>query len=150
MYKLYLDNCCYSRLSDDRTQITTFLECEAIKLIFEAADNKYIKIVGSEMLVKEIDACSDERRKIRSSLLLIFCSEFKQIDDSIMKRSKEIRDNSNIHPADSIHLACAESMNVDALITTDYRFIRMASNITTLKVINPIDWIKEVSFYDGN
>lgn len=97
------------------------------------------------MLVKEIESCSDEWRKIRSSLLLMFCGEIKPIDDAIMKRSKEIRNNSNIHPADSIHLACAETMNVDALITTDYKFIRMASKISTLKVINPIDWIKEVS-----
>lgn len=44
MLKLYLDNCCYSRIFDDLTQEKVNLEASAIETIFRKHINKEVVI----------------------------------------------------------------------------------------------------------
>lgn len=47
---------------------------------------------------------------------------------------------------DSLHLALCESNKVDALLTTDDRFIRSAAKLQIrTKVMNPVSWLMEVT-----
>lgn len=64
--------------------------------------------------------------------------------DKIIKKANEIKQY-NIKDMDSLHIAYAESLNIDYLITTD-RLLINASNRANLKVkvINPIQFIMEV------
>ncbi|MCM1153758.1 MAG: hypothetical protein NC314_00895 [Roseburia sp.] len=48
--RVYVDNCCYNRPFDDRTNIKNYLEREAVLLVFELAYAKQIMITGSEVL----------------------------------------------------------------------------------------------------
>lgn len=49
--KVYLDNCCYNRLLDDRSYSRIYYERNSVMLILELAEKGEIEIVGSEMLV---------------------------------------------------------------------------------------------------
>ena len=64
--------------------------------------------------------------------------------DKIIKKAYEIR-KYNIKDMDSLHIAYAESFNIDYFITTDKLLIN-ASNRAGLKmkVMNPIEFIMEV------
>ena len=52
--KVYLDNCCFNRILDDRSYPIIYLERNSVMLILELAEDKRIEIVGSQMLKKEI------------------------------------------------------------------------------------------------
>ena len=67
-----------------------------------------------------------------------------EFSDKIMERAYEIK-KYNIKDMDALHIAYAESINIDYLIITD-RLLINASNRATLKtkVMNPIDFIMEV------
>ena len=49
-----------------------------------------------------------------------------------------------IKSKDSIHLACAISMQCEYFLTTDDELIKKASGIKEIKVTDPISFIKEV------
>ncbi|MEW6095022.1 MAG: PIN domain-containing protein [bacterium] len=50
-----------------------------------------------------------------------------------------------IKTKDSIHLACAISMQCEYFLTTDDELYKKASSIKEIKVTEPISFIKEVS-----
>lgn len=48
---------------------------------------------------------------------------------------------------DALHLACAETIQGTALLTTDDRLVRWAkrhANVLQVKVVNPVSWLLEV------
>lgn len=52
--KVYLDNCCYNRLLDDRSYSQIYYERNSIMLILELAEQSAVQIIGSQMLVREM------------------------------------------------------------------------------------------------
>jgi len=59
MITVYLDNCCYNRPFDDRSNIKNYLEREAILLIMQMAYDGELHIIGSEVLRKEMSKISN-------------------------------------------------------------------------------------------
>lgn len=78
-------------------------------LILELAENKEFDLVGSEMLVREIEDTQDSYRKSVLQMVYGLCKDEIQVNDAILSRAEEIRHSSNIKYKDSIHLACAEA-----------------------------------------
>lgn len=75
------------------------------------------------------------------------CIEEIRINSEILTRAEEIRHNSSIKFKDSIHLACAEAMKADVLLTTDDKFRKNCARIKTYtKVLNPNQWLLEVLY----
>lgn len=147
MLRVYLDNCCYNRILDDRSHSQIYYERNSIMLILELAEKAAIKIIGSQMLVKEINDTKDSYKK--SVLLMMYgiCSEEIKVNPLILDRAEEIRNNSNIKYKDSIHLACAEDAKVDVLLTTDRKFMNNSRCLNTFtKVMNPNQWLLEVLY----
>lgn len=66
MVTVYLDNCCYNRPFDDRSNIKNYLEREAILLIMQMAYDGNLCIYGSEVLQKEMSQISnyDKRKNV--------------------------------------------------------------------------------------
>ena len=63
----------------------------------------------------------------------------------IIKKAEKIR-KYNIKNMDSVHIAYAESSNIDYFITTDRLLINASSRADLkVKVINPINFIMEVN-----
>lgn len=148
MLKVYLDSCCYNRLFDDRSYSQIYYERNSILLILELAEQKTIQIIGSQMVTKEISDISDPLRL--SALQIVYkelCSEKVQINIDILDRAEQIRHISNIKYKDSIHLACAEYLNADVLLTTDKKFSNNSKRFETFtRVMNPNEWLLEVLY----
>lgn len=145
MLKLYLDNCCYSRPFDDLRQEKNNLEAQAIKVIIDKYCKDEFEIYTSEALVLEMNNIKDQikRAKVLEVYNKLNLTNIK-FSEKIKQRAIELRQY-NIKDMDSLHIAYAESLNLDYFITTD-RLLINVSNRTNLKikVINPINFIMEV------
>ena len=145
--RIYLDNCCYNRVLDDRSYFQIYYERNSVLLIFELIEKLEIEMIGSEMLAKEIDDTVDAYKKSVLQMLYALCNEEISVDADILTRAEEIRHLSNIKYKDSIHLACAEAAKADALLTTDRKFMNNSNRIKTyMKVMNPSEWLLEVLY----
>ena len=145
--RVYLDNCCYNRILDDRRDSKIYYERNSIMIILELAEKSAIEIIGSEMLVKEMSETKDNYRKSILQMLYELCSREVKVDSAILDRAEDIRHSSNIKYKDSIHLACAEAAKADVLLTTDIKFMNNSNCIKTYtKVMNPNQWLLEVLY----
>lgn len=145
--KIYLDNCCYNRILDDRSNSKIYYERNSIMIILELAEKSAIRIIGSEMLIKEMNDTTDTYKKSVLQMLYSLCSEEVKVTKPILDRAECIRHSSNIKYKDSIHLACAEAANTDVLLTTDIKFLNNSNRIKTYtKVMNPNQWLLEVLY----
>ena len=145
MLKLYLDNCCYNRPFDDLRQEKNNLEAQAIKVIIAKYCKDEFEIYTSDALVLEMNNIKDQikRAKVLEVYNKLNLTNIK-FSKKIKQRAIELRQY-NIKNMDSLHIAYAESINLDYFITTD-RLLINASNRANLKiaVINPINFIMEV------
>lgn len=145
MLKLYLDNCCYSRPFDDLTQEKNNLEAQAIKVIIDKYCKDEFEIYTSDALVLEMNNIKDQikRAKVLEVYNKLNLTNIK-FSEKIKQRAIELRQY-NIKDMDSLHLAFAESKDVDYFITTDRLLINASKRENLkIKVINPINFIMEV------
>lgn len=145
--KVYLDNCCYNRLLDDRSYSQIYFERNSVMLILELAEKSGIQLVGSEMLVREMADAADSYKRAVLQMVYGLCTEEIKVTSQILDRAEEIRHMSNIKYKDSIHLACAEAANADVLLTTDKKFMNNCNRMKTYtRVLNPNQWLLEVLY----
>lgn len=145
--KIYLDNCCYNRIFDDRSNSQIYFERNSVMLILELIEKASVELVGSEMLIKEMNEIKDSYKKSLLQMMYGLCSEEIRVNSAILDRAEEIRHSSNIKYKDSIHLACAEIAKADALLTTDKKFINNANRIRIgTRIMNPNQWLVEVLY----
>lgn len=145
--KIYLDNCCYNRILDDRSNSQIYYERNSVMLILELIEKASVELVGSEMLVKEMNDISDSYKKSVLQMMYSLCSEEIRVNSVILDRAEEIRHCCNIKYKDSIHLACAEAAKADALLTTDKQFMNNAKRIKAYtRIMNPNQWLLEVLY----
>ena len=145
MIKLYLDNCCYNRPFDDLEQEKINLEAIAIENILRKHINKDVEIYKSMAIDFEISKIKSnyKRRQVED---LYDAMELKEIaySEKIKQRAMELR-KYNIKDMDSLHIAFAESENVDYFITTDRLLINASKRANIkIRIINPIEFIMEV------
>ncbi|MBR1742523.1 MAG: PIN domain-containing protein [Lachnospiraceae bacterium] len=143
--RIYLDNCCYNRIFDDRSNIKNYLEREAVLIIMQKAFEGEFELVGSDILEIEISKIHNPfKRKDISGIYHVLLSDTIFISTDIKERAIEIQKLSNIKAFDSLHLASAE-FGADILITTDIKFLRNSQRMkTNIEVKNPIDFVMEV------
>ena len=140
---VYLDNCCYNRPFDDQMQERIHLESEAILAILKMGQVKRIVIAGSDILELEMNRMSDENKKRK--VLDLYKAADIPYTSKIKKRSEEIVSISKIRTFDSLHIASAEEVNADVLLTTDDRFEKMAEKLDLkTRVVNPLRFAWEV------
>lgn len=149
MLTVYLDNCCFNRLFDDRSNIKNYLEREAVLIVMQMAYDGNCQIIGSDVLEKEMALITnEEKRRNVEALYVSFVSNVIKVDDSIVIRAKEFMGQSTIKAFDSLHLASAEA-NADILLTTDIKFLKAANRLELkVKVRNPISFVMEVDEYE--
>lgn len=143
--KIYLDNCCYNRLFDDRSNIRNYLEREAVLIVLQKAFDKEIEIVGSDILEIEMSKIkNDEKRNDVEGVYNALAVDTISVTSQIEMRAVQIREKSNIKAFDSLHLASAE-VGADILLTTDIKFLKGCQKIKSkITVKNPVEFIMEV------
>jgi predicted nucleic acid-binding protein len=139
---IYFDTCCYCRLFDITDQIDVIQEVGRIRYVIRNRfSGKYI-IVGSGVVTHEISQNPDvKERRIIERLYNTIIGDEAQMTAQSAKRAAEL-ETKGLKPMDARHLAAAEAMGANYLLTTDKDFIKKCSqpNYTTVKVINPINF----------
>ena len=137
--KIYLDNCSLNRPFDDQSQVRIKIESEAKLAIQESIREGSYTLVWSYILDFENPANPFEGRRNE-------ISKWKEIAFVFIKESKELIKLANgfktlgFKAIDSLHIAAASSAQCYYLITTDDGILKKTEKVTSLKIINPVEF----------
>ncbi len=148
--RIYLDACCLNRPFDDQTQDRLRFESEAILMILHRCEIGMWELVTSKVTNLEISKIPEADRKRKVAILVSLSKHKILIDEEVEERALFLK-KKGFKPFDALHLACAERGKVDALLTTDDKFLRKAqhnSKVLRVRVDNPTTWLTEVIKYE--
>jgi len=140
---LYLDVCCWNRPFDDQSQTRVRLEAEAVLSILEMAENRKVELLGSDVIDDELSQNPSTERREKVELLLEISSSHISLSTAIERRAEELQ-KLRLAPLDALHLASAESAEVECFLTTDDKFLRKAGrhrSVLKVRVENPAQWL---------
>ena len=141
---LYLDNSFLNRPFDNPEIRLNRLEGEALFLIVELAEKGKVQLANSSVIEYENSLNPFPERKTFVENILKVAKIYQNLNDQIEKRARQLTESEGMTPIDALHLATAESANVDFFITTDYDIIKKYKG--SLKVIRPLDFFR---FYEN-
>ena len=143
--KVYFDVCCLNRPFDDQKQDRVHLEAEAILSILKHIDEGEWVLVSSDAVIYEINKTADAERRERLLSINNSAQSYVVVDKTIFERGVVIQEM-GFTTYDAMHIACAESVQVDIFLSTDKKLINRAlRNKSKLFVAieNPLAWIQE-------
>ena len=141
-----MDVCCLNRPSDDLSQDRVYLEAEAILSIISHCETNRWTLVSSGAIDFELSKISDIDRYEQIQTLYAVASDRIKLTEQAEKRAVFFQQR-GMKPFDSLHLALAESDEVDVFLTTDDRLLRVTKKIDLkIKVDNPVSWLMEVMY----
>ena len=137
--RIYLDNCCYNRLFDEKSQDRVKAESNAIKNILIINKELNNIVIGSDILISEIDRIKDTGKKLSVvSLYAQVVTEVVNVNAEIFECAKELMKQANIKQMDALHLSCALFSDADVFLTVDDKLIKACKNLKLkMQVINP-------------
>ena len=144
--RIYLDTCALNRLTDDQSQMRVRSEAEAIELFFLHLLAGEVAWIASSVLEAEIRRNRDVQCREEALGMLSFVSEFHRPNAEVADRARFLN-SLGYGKFDALHLAIAEHVKVDLLLTTDDRFLRQAGRglgNPLIQVANPLDYVQEV------
>lgn len=139
--KLYIDTSVYNRPFDDQTQPRIWLETLALGLILQLIESGEATLVNSSVLEFENSRNPFSLRREWMGRCLSLAIEYERIDDAIRDRAQEYEKN-GVSAIDALHIATAESANVDFLIACDDRLLKKAKQFK-VKSMNPVDFVQQ-------
>ncbi|WP_173468516.1 type II toxin-antitoxin system VapC family toxin [Fibrobacter succinogenes] len=143
--KIYLDNCCYNRPYDDQSHLTISIEAQAKMQIQALVKAQKLQLASSFILDYENSCNPYTDRKSAITKFLndnVFDYVGSDKSDVIATNAKKIM-ATGVKMKDACHIACAELMNCDYLLSTDKRMLKYKSN--SIKLINPIEFLNLIS-----
>ena len=143
--KVYLDMCVYNRPFDDQAQVRIRIESEAILLLLQAVQDGRIEMASSTAIEYENARNPDQQRRQAVLDLLRLATRTVEVGTREERRAETLTQE-GLGAYDALHVACAESIGADVLLTTDDGLHRWARGKVgmSLQVSNPVDWIREV------
>jgi predicted nucleic acid-binding protein len=145
-YKVYLDVCCLSRPLDNWQQDRVRFEGEAVISILEQVRDQKWQLISSEAIEAELERLPNPDKLASILKLLFLASDSVIIDNAVNQRSKALEEM-GFGLYDVFHIACAERVQADVLLTTDDRLIRRAlryKHHIQVTLSNPVDWLMTV------
>lgn len=143
--RVYLDACALNRLSDGQSQPRIRVEAEAVEHVLGFILMGKVEWRASRTLEVEL-LQNPHLAKRRDSLeLLSHAGSLPSPSEQVLQRGRLLA-AAGYGVFDALHLAHGEEAEVDALLTTDDRFIRQAARglgSPTVRVMNPVDWTRE-------
>ena len=146
MIKIYLDTCCLNRPFDEQTQDKIRLEAEAIILILYHLESFDWEWISSEVIDYEINQTTDLQKRFRVNLISKYAHKVITLEKKIIESAKKLEIH-GFQDYDALHIACAEHGGCQVFLTTDEKLVKLSyrfSKELSLKVFNPLDWLKEV------
>ena len=140
-----MDACCLSRLTDDQSQSRIRLESHAIEQILLQVRMSVHQLVSSEALEAEVRSNPSTDRRLEAMAILEFASARLTLNQTSIHRAQDLG-ALGYGSFDALHIAAAESGEVDLLFTTDDRLINKAARglgSPRIQVRNPLSWIQE-------
>lgn len=139
--KIYIDTSVYNRPFDDQTQPRIWLETLALGLILQLIESGEAILVNSSTLEFENSRNPFALRREWMGRCLSLATEFQRIDAAIRDRAQE-HEKQGVSAIDALHVATAETANVDFFIACDDRLLRKAKNFK-VKSLNPVDFVQQ-------
>jgi len=142
--KIYLDNCCFNRPFDDQTQLRILLESEAKLNIQENVRSGNHSLVWSYILDYENSKNPfQERREQILKWRNYAKDDIEETNDIILLAIENSK--LGLKNIDALHLACAIKARAKYFITTDDGILKRRGNFQKIRIVDPIDFIKEVT-----
>ncbi len=146
MRLLYVDTSAYNRPFDDQSRPKVFLETQSVIIILQMIQAGVVQVVRSSVLDYENSRNPDPVRRQAMSRYLDLASVKQDVNEMICQRAV-VLEQDGIKALDALHIASAEAANSEYFITCDQRLINRSKELT-IKVVNPADFVLEVSSYD--
>ncbi len=142
MPRIYLDTNVWCRPFDEQTQERVIEETDAFFKTLGKGDRREVTIIGSGILIEEIEAIEDEKKKeLVQKLMQLAISEWTDRVPDLYKDIKKI----GLKLPDSTHLACAIGEDVKYFISVDEDILKRGKEIEKrykIKVVNPIEFLE--------
>jgi predicted nucleic acid-binding protein len=151
-YQVYLDVCCLNRPFDDQEQERVRFEGEAVLSIIERVRAGSWQLIGSEAIELELQRLSNVEKLDQIQELTNLATIIVTIDESINLRS-QVLESWGFGLYDSFHIACAEALRADVLLTTDDRLLRRARRYGSriqVPISNPVAWLMDTLIDEGD
>lgn len=146
--RIYLDVSCLNRPFDDQQQARIRMESEAVTLILERIDAGIWLLLSSEIIRIEVAAMSDRERKARVHALFADSDDTIRLSEGVFRRAAKLV-KMKFGVADALHVASAERLNADVLLTCDDRLIRLGrrnQKVLRVAILDPVTWLGKVSY----
>jgi predicted nucleic acid-binding protein len=144
--RIYLDACAINRLTDDQNQMRIRLETDAMEVVFSHVQAGRVSWIASSILRAELRRNPIAQRREDALAMLAYATEVRVPNSLVADRARALN-ALGYGEFDALHLAMAENSQVDLLLTTDDRFLRMARRglgQPSIRVANPLDYAQEV------
>lgn len=144
--RICLDACVLNRLMDDQSQPRVRSEANAVQEILRMVSTEEMLWIASVVLESELKKNPNIQMKQDTLALLAFAGDLLIPRPITIERANALEEI-GYGAFDALHLACAEDAAVDALLTTDDRFLRQAARNLgkpQVKVRNPVNWLQEL------
>jgi predicted nucleic acid-binding protein len=143
---IYLDTCIYGRPFDRPQPPEMRAEVKAIDAILKKRERGEFQIIGSTVTSFEIGQITNatERKTIDAYYCKFITEDIAPPAAQVYTRADILAATGGLGALDSQHLAIAEDIGADFLLTVDKDFIKKCNllNLTTVKVMNPLDFVK--------
>jgi len=141
--RIYLDNCCFNRPYDDQSQLRIQLETEAKLRIQENIRSNLYTLIWSYILDYENNKNLFRERKEQIEQWRKYSKIDIQEDVELLNIASKIR-LQGIQKMDSLHIACAIKAKAEYFLTTDDGILKKSMPVKNVRIVDPIDFIKEV------
>jgi len=132
--KLYLDLCLFYRPFDDQSNERIKLETNILIILLGYVSSGKAHLVNSFALEFENSKNPNLENRLKVSSLLSYASDYIEYDEKILARSLSFEEN-GVMSMDALHIACAESANVDFFITCDDKLVNQLKKQENLKIV---------------
>jgi len=142
-WKIYLDTCCLNRFFNDQTQPRIRQETEAVAEIISHFIIMGWQWISSQVLIFEVNQNKNLKQRLHIKELLTYAHHTVPVAPERL-RGKQIS-SLGFQNRDALHIACAESVNTDILLTTDDRMLKRAQRFSSqlrVRVENPYTWLR--------
>ena len=140
MINLYPDTSFLNRPFDDPVVGANKLEAGVLFMVVDWVLKGSLSLISSSAIAYENSLNPFPERRLFVEKLLALASQFQNLDESVHERALSLEHLCGLQAIDALHLASAETAEVDFFVTCDYSLVKKYSG--GLKAVTPIQFIK--------